>query len=78
MVKFTALSYKFSDFTIIDIRVEGLLSMSQLANNQLKWTYSTMAGAQGEHWYEKYEIGSTVMNQNNLNPNLSSTLFCYK
>ena len=48
--KFIASSYKFSDFTTLDIRVEGLLryiSMSQLANSELKQTYSTVASDQG-------------------------------
>ena len=48
--KFIVSSYKFSDFTTLDIRVEGLLryiSMSQLANSELKQTYSTVGSDQG-------------------------------
>ena len=37
-----------------------------------------MADAQGEHWYDRYQTGSIMMIQNNLNPNLSSTLVFYK
>ena len=56
-----------------------LLSMSQLANSQLKLTYSTVASDRGEQGMNGIKLhGSTVMSQNNPNPNLSSTLVFYK
>ena len=48
-------------------------------SKQSTQTYSTVASDQGEEGMNGIKLhGSTVMNQNDPNPNLSSTLVFYK